>query len=95
MKQNFNVLFPYLCLQIDGIGMDGYDDPADLLSIVFALLIILLNAHNILVIVSIPLESPSLDEINVDMEEGVRHMDNFQCTSIAAFTPFNYVTTSF
>jgi hypothetical protein len=78
----------YVCNLMVHVWMDIYDDPAYLLSIVSALLMILLNAHNILAIASIPLESPSLDEINVDMEEGVRHMDNFQCTSIVALYSF-------
>jgi hypothetical protein len=68
--------------------MDGYDDHANFFSIVSALLMILLNAHNILAAASILVEAPSVDEINVDMEEGVRHMDNIHYTSIAALYSF-------
>ena len=38
---------PYLWLQFDGAGMDEFHDPANFLSIVSALLMILLNAHTI------------------------------------------------
>ena len=49
---------------------------------------ILLNAQNILATASIPVEALAFDEFNVDMEEGVRHMDNIHCTSIAALHSF-------
>jgi hypothetical protein len=68
--------------------MDGFDDPTDLLSIVSALLMILLNAHNILDVASIPTEAPTHEEFIVHMEEGVRHMDNIYSISIAALYPF-------
>ena len=68
--------------------MDGYDDPAELLSIVSTLLMILLDAHNNLATASIRAEAPTLDEFNVDMEESVRNMDNIHCTSIAALYSF-------
>ena len=64
--------------------MHGYDDPTDLIFIVSALFMILLNAQNILATASIPVEGFGFDEFNVDMEEGVRHMDNIHCASIAA-----------
>ena len=80
--------FPCLCLLFDGTGMDGYDDPADLLSIVSALLMILLNAQNILATASIHAEAPTLDEFNLEMEEGVRNMHHIHCTSIAALYSF-------
>ena len=75
-------------MHFDGTGMHGYDDPTDLLSIVSALLMILLNAQNIMATPSILVEGISFDEFNVDMEEGVRHMDNIHCTSIAALYSF-------
>jgi hypothetical protein len=64
--------------------MAGFDDPTDLLSIVSALLMILLNAHNILNVASIPIEASRHEDFIVHMEEGVRHMDNLYSTSIAA-----------
>ena len=66
----------------------GFDDPMDLLSIVSALLMILLNAHNILDVASIPIEPPTHEDFIVDMEEGVRQMDNIYSTSIAALYSF-------
>jgi hypothetical protein len=68
--------------------MDGFDDPTDLLSIVSALLMILLNAHNIVDVASIPAEAPTHEEFIVHMEEGVRHMANIYSISIATFYPF-------
>ena len=81
--------FPYLWLKFDGTNMDGFDDPAEFLSIVSELLMILLNAHNILALAStILVESPSLEEFHVDMEEGVWHMDNIHSTSIVVLHSF-------
>ena len=68
-----------------GTDLEGIDDTAELLSIVSALLMILLNANNILALTSSGLvETPSLGEFHVDMEDGVRHMDNINSASIAA-----------
>ena len=64
--------------------MDGFEDLGEFLSIVFALLIILLDAHNILAQASIPIEAPILEEFHMDMVEGVRHMDNIHYASLAA-----------
>ena len=49
---------------------------------------ILLNAHNILDVASIPIESSTHEDFIVHMEEGVRHMDNIYSTSIAALYSF-------
>ena len=68
--------------------MDGFDDPTDLLSIVSAVLMILLHAHNILDVASVPIEAPTLEKFDVYMEEGVRHMDNIYSISIAALYSF-------
>ena len=68
--------------------MDGFNDPTDLLSMVSALLMILLNAHNVLAEASIPIEASTQEELSVHMEEGVRHMDNMYSTSIAALYSF-------
>ena len=68
--------------------MDGFDDPTDLLSIVSATLMILLNAHNILIVTSVPVEASTLEEFNVYMEEGVRHINNIYSTSITALCFF-------
>ena len=68
--------------------MDGFHDPTNLLSIVSALLMLLLNAHNILDVASVTMEAPTLEELNVQMEEGVRHMHNMYSTSIAALYSF-------
>ena len=68
--------------------MDGFDDSTDLLSIVSALLMILLNAHNILDVASVPIQTPTLEELNVHMEESVNHMHNIYSTSIAALYSF-------
>ena len=67
--------------------MDDFNHPGDLLSIVSALLMILLNAHNILAMASTPIEAPTLQEFHVDMVEGMRHMNN-HFTSIAALYSF-------
>ena len=75
-------------IAISCAGMDGFDDPADLISIVSAILMILRNAHNLLAVASIPTEAPAHDDFNVDMEEGVSHMHNIHCTSIAALYSF-------
>ena len=64
--------------------MAGFDDPIDILSIVSALLIILLNAQNILDVASIPIEVSTHEDFIVHMEKGVRHMDNIYSTSISA-----------
>ena len=81
--------FSYLCFQFVGTCIDGFDDPTDLLSIVSTLLMILLNAHNILGVASILIEAPTLEEFNMHMEEGVRHIDNIYSTSITALYFFN------
>ena len=47
-------------IAISCAGMDGFDDPADLISIVSAILMILLNAHNLLAVASIPTEAPHM-----------------------------------
>jgi hypothetical protein len=64
--------------------MAGFDVPTDLLSIVSALLMMLLNAHNILDVASIPIEASTHEDFIVHMEEGVRHMGNIYSSSIAA-----------
>ena len=68
--------------------MDGFHDPTELLPIVSALLMLVLNAHNILDVAATPMEAPTLEEFNVQMEEGVRHMHNIYSTSIAALYSF-------
>ena len=45
---------------------------------------ILLNAHNILNVASIPIEASTHEDFIVHMEEGLRPMDNMHSTSIAA-----------
>ena len=75
--------------------MGEFDDPEEFLSIVSALLMILLNAHNILAMASMPIEARTLQEFHVDMEEGVRHMDNNHSNSIAALYLFQLWKTFF
>ena len=60
--------FPYLHVEFDGADMDGFDDPTEFLPIVSALLIILLNAHNILSLAStIPTSAHLLEEFSMDI----------------------------
>ena len=68
--------------------MAGFDKPTDLFSIVSALLMIILNAHNIQDVASIPIEASTHEDFIVHMEEGVRHMDNIYSTSIAKLYSF-------
>ena len=68
--------------------MDGFNNFSDLLPIVSALLMILLNAHNVLAMASIPIEASTQDELRVHMEEGLRHIDNMYSISIAALYSF-------
>ena len=72
------------CGQIVVTDMAGFDDPTGLLSIISALLMILLNAQNILGMASIPIEATSHEDFIMHMEEGTRHMENIFSTSIAA-----------
>ena len=66
-----------------------FDDPTKFLPIVSALLIILLNAHNILSLAStIPTSAHLLKEYSMDIPEGVQHMDNMHRASIAALHSF-------
>ena len=64
--------------------MAGFDEPTNLLSIVSALLMILLNAHNILNVASIPIKASIHEDFIVHMEEDLRHINNMCSTSIAA-----------
>ena len=64
--------------------MAGFDDPMDILSIVSALLMVLLNSQNILDVASIPIEVSTHEDFIVQMEEDGRHMENNISSSISA-----------
>ena len=64
--------------------MARFDDPMDILSIVSAILMVLLNSQNILDVASIPIEVSTHENFIVHMEEGVRHMENNISSSISA-----------
>ena len=84
-KQNMNLgILIYFLLRFDVTGMDGFGEHGEFLSIVSTLLMLLLNAHNILALTSIPIETPIWDEFHLDNEEGVRHLENIQYVSLAA-----------
>ena len=57
-------------MKFDGVDMDGFDDPMEFFLMILVLLMILLNAHNILSLVStIPIGAHSLEEFSMVVPE--------------------------